>query len=60
MKISIDPLPAEMKALVTRSGWRMVRSGGRRADREEGLDWPPMAETMIGLRRLDNLHDCIR
>jgi len=53
-------LPAEMKAMVTRSGWRMVRSGGRRADREEGLDWPPMAETMIGLRRLDNLHDCIR
>jgi O-methyltransferase len=25
-----------------------------------GLDWPVHAETMVGLRRLDNLHDCIR
>lgn len=28
--------------------------------RAEGRDWPAEAETMIGLRRLDNLHDCIR
>lgn len=27
--------------------------------REEGLDWPACAETMIGLKRLDNLQDCI-
>ena len=27
--------------------------------REEGRDWPAAAETMIGLRRLDNLHFCI-
>lgn len=27
--------------------------------REEGLDWPDRAETMIGLRRLDNLQHCI-
>lgn len=25
-----------------------------------GLDWPVHAETMVGLRRLDNLHECIR
>lgn len=28
--------------------------------REEGRDWPPGAETMIGLRRLDNLERCVR
>ncbi len=28
--------------------------------RAEGVDWPLGAETMIGLRRLDNLQDCIR
>jgi O-methyltransferase len=28
-------------------------------DRQEGLDWPAEAETMIGLRRLQNLQDCI-
>jgi O-methyltransferase len=27
--------------------------------RIEGRDWPKTAETMIGLKRLDNLHDCI-
>jgi O-methyltransferase len=28
--------------------------------RAEGRDWPPDAETMIGLRRLENLEGCIR
>jgi len=28
-------------------------------EREEGRDWPLEAETMIGLRRLDNLQSCI-
>src|SRR5437867_10087497 len=27
--------------------------------REEGRDWPRDAETMIGLKRLDNLERCI-
>jgi O-methyltransferase len=27
--------------------------------REYGLDWPAYADTMVGLRRLDNLRDCI-
>jgi O-methyltransferase len=30
------------------------------AVRAEGRDWPQDGETMIGLRRLDNLDDCIR
>lgn len=28
--------------------------------REEGLDWPAQAETMVGLRRLENVQQCIR
>lgn len=31
-----------------------------RSARAEGSDYPPDAETMIGRRRLDNLHACIR
>jgi O-methyltransferase len=27
--------------------------------RSEGLDWPSDAETMIGLRRLDNVQECV-
>lgn len=27
--------------------------------REEGRDWPAMAHTMVGLRRLDNVQECI-
>src|SRR4051812_27460631 len=28
--------------------------------REEGRDWPLHADTMIGLRRLDNVEECVR
>ena len=28
--------------------------------RKEGKDWPTEAETMVGMRRLDNLHQCTR
>lgn len=31
-----------------------------RRHRACGLDWPVHAETMVGLRRLENLHDCLR
>lgn len=27
--------------------------------RVEGRDWPPMAHTMVGLKRLDNLQFCV-
>ena len=27
--------------------------------REEGTDWPKLAHTMIGIKRLDNLHLCV-
>lgn len=29
------------------------------AKRRAGLDWPPEAETMIGTKRLDNVHHCV-
>ena len=29
------------------------------AKREEGLDWPPDAETMVGIKRLGNVQECI-
>src|SRR2546423_11221668 len=29
------------------------------AEREEGRNWPSYADTMIGLKRLDNLQSCI-
>lgn len=30
-----------------------------KAAREKGLDWPATAHTMIGIKRLDNLQECI-
>ena len=49
-----------LKALSTK-GLRVVRTGGDRESREAGRDWPahPHAETMVGLRRLDNVQYCI-
>ena len=29
------------------------------AKREDGLDWPPDAETMVGIKRLENVQACI-
>ena len=31
----------------------------RRYNRQNGVDWPPLAETMIGLKRLDHLQSVI-
>jgi O-methyltransferase len=39
-----------------------VRKGTHHVDRrtrELGLDWPPEAETMIGMQRLSSLQDCV-
>jgi O-methyltransferase len=51
-------LPVE--AFLRARGWSVVRrepvDSGRRS---EGRDWPADAETMIGLKRLDNLQFCI-
>jgi O-methyltransferase len=36
-----------------------IKSRFEPKEREEGRDWPLMADTMIGLKRLDNLQACI-
>ena len=45
-------LPSGRYALVERASFKPEA-------REEGHDWPAEAETMIGLRRLRNLRDCV-
>jgi O-methyltransferase len=47
----------EVRDVLRERGWRLVRRGDADA-REEGRDWPPTAETMIGSRRLDNVVQC--
>lgn len=48
-------------ALLKRRGMAVYRETKVDLDRRaEGRDWPADAETMIGLRRLDNLHCCIQ
>jgi O-methyltransferase len=47
-----------VKRALERHGLHLVRRGGDREKRVQGRDWPPYAETMIGLRRLDNLQYC--
>ncbi|MCU1447876.1 MAG: putative O-methyltransferase [Acidimicrobiales bacterium] len=44
--------------LLTARGVRVSRAGAP-TEREEGRDWPTTAETMVGLRRLENLKLCI-
>src|ERR1700683_5201840 len=47
------------RALLSPLKVEIVRSRTvNRAEREEGLDWPSEAETMIGLKRLNNLEQC--
>ncbi len=60
---ALDRLPvlAPWRRWIERSPVQLVRRvpwdpGARR----EGRDWPEGAETMIGLRRLDNLERCVR
>lgn len=48
-------------ALAKRRGWEIAAPTRRDAEaRALGRDWPARADTMIGLRRLDNLELCIR
>jgi len=63
----VAPIPAWKKRVwpyveqaLDRHDWVVRRRVPFRPElREEGLDWPERAETMIGLRRLDNLQHCI-
>lgn len=63
----VAPIPAWKKRVwpyveqaLDRHDWVVRRRVPFRPElREEGKDWPEQAETMIGLRRLDNLQHCI-
>lgn len=47
-------------AAIGAAGFELVRKRPfNRAMREAGQDWPARAESMIGLRRMDNLQDCV-
>jgi len=49
-----------MTNLLSRAGVRLVKEEPFNTQlREEGLDCPQMADTMIGLKRLDNLQFCV-
>jgi O-methyltransferase len=52
-----DGEPDGLRDLLRRRGWRVVRSGGDRETRAVGNDWPPHAETMVGLARLANVRE---
>lgn len=50
---------APLQKILVQRGLELVRRAPGRSDRAEGRDWPVQAETMIGLRRLDNLQFCV-
>lgn len=56
----LHTLYAPLRSLLKRRGLKLARSVPfDREKREVGLDWPAEAETMVGLRRLDNLEALI-
>ena len=48
-----------LRKALARAGVELVRVVDDRA-RADGSDVPALAETMVGLERLDNLHACVR
>jgi len=48
----------EVLPVLRDKGWRVVRRNAEPERRDEGRDWPPTAETMVGSRRLDNVLEC--
>lgn len=57
---STNPLKRLIDRVFNAAGVTLVRSNTFvREDRENGLDWPPFAHTMVGMRRLDNIQSCV-
>ena len=50
--------PDGLRDMLRERRWRVVRPGADRGTRAVGNDWPPQAETMVGLARLANVRDC--
>jgi hypothetical protein len=51
--------PDGLRDVLRAQGWRVVRAGADPATRAVGSDWPPHAETMVGLARLANTRECV-
>lgn len=51
--------PDELKAALRANGWRVTRKGGDPSKRDDGNDWPPTAETMVGRQRLANVRSAV-
>jgi O-methyltransferase len=50
--------PEGLRDVLRQQGWRVVQPGAAPEVRAVGNDWPPTAETMVGLARLSNVLDC--
>lgn len=50
--------PSGLRDTLRAQRWRVVQRGADRETRAVGHDWPPRAETMVGLARLANVADC--
>jgi O-methyltransferase len=49
-----------LKRIFQKKGLEIVRSFKPDwSSREQGRDWPPEAETMVGLKRLNNVQECL-
>ncbi len=49
--------PEGLRDMLRQRGWRVVRPGADRDTRAAGNDWPPHAETMVGVARLANVRE---
>jgi O-methyltransferase len=52
--------PDGLRDMLRERRWRVVRPGADHATRAVGNDWPPHAETMVGLARLANVRALTR
>lgn len=60
--VPLDEWPGDVDELLETlrpRGWRLTRRGGDVDKRDDGNDWPPSAETMVGRRRLANVRHCV-
>jgi len=59
--VDLDEWPGdteELRDLLRARGWRLARRGGDATKRDDGNDWPPAAETMVGRQRLTDVRRC--
>ena len=54
-----DVISDDLRSVMRTNGWRITRSGGDAVKRDDGNDWPPSAETMVGRKRLANVRACV-